>query len=66
MSSRHLLRLWLRNEDLAWKTPKESEDNYKKLYYTASVDDQVFTVEPFVRVGANGVKKAAAPTSISH
>ncbi|KAG5646882.1 hypothetical protein DXG03_001958 [Asterophora parasitica] len=51
---RHLLRLWLRNEELAWKTPKELEDLWKRLYYTTTPDEQTFPLEPAIRKGAQG------------
>ncbi|KAG6914934.1 hypothetical protein DXG01_014370 [Tephrocybe rancida] len=43
--ARHLLRLWLRNEDLAWKTPTELKSHWKRLYYTATPDEQTFPLE---------------------
>ncbi|KAG6855850.1 hypothetical protein H0H87_010002 [Tephrocybe sp. NHM501043] len=52
--TRHLLRLWLRNEDLAWKIPPELEHNWKKLYYTTPHDEQVFPLEAAVDKGAKG------------
>ncbi|KAG6829270.1 hypothetical protein H0H92_005090 [Tricholoma furcatifolium] len=52
--TRHLLRLWLRNEELAWKTPKELESSWKRLYYTVSDDEQTFPLEPSVRSESKG------------
>ncbi|KAM6494497.1 hypothetical protein JOM56_010858 [Amanita muscaria] len=55
--TRHLLRLWLRNEELAWKTPKELQAHWQKLYYSATPDEQQFSLEPTVRDGAKGGAK---------
>ncbi|KAG6841231.1 hypothetical protein H0H93_004302, partial [Arthromyces matolae] len=44
--TRYLLRLWLRNEELAWKLPSELEDGWKRLYYTTKADEQTFPLEP--------------------
>ncbi|KAM6498993.1 hypothetical protein JOM56_006941 [Amanita muscaria] len=44
-NSRHLLRLWLRNEELAWKTPKELQTQWQRLY-SATPDEQQFSLEP--------------------
>lgn len=29
---RHLVRMWLRNDNLAWETPKELEEPWKEIY----------------------------------
>jgi hypothetical protein len=50
---RHLLRLWLRNEDLAWKTPKALEANWKRLY-EVTADEQRFPLEPEIRSASKG------------
>ncbi|KJA17754.1 hypothetical protein HYPSUDRAFT_191935 [Hypholoma sublateritium FD-334 SS-4] len=56
---RHLLRLWLRNEDLAWKLPEVLEPNWQRLYYTATPDTERFPLEPENRDRkANGGKAA--------
>ncbi|KAG5642246.1 hypothetical protein DXG03_003349 [Asterophora parasitica] len=52
--TRHLLRLWLRNEKLAWKTPTELEPNWKRLYYTTPSDEHTFPLEPTVRSAVRG------------
>ncbi|KAG6843465.1 hypothetical protein H0H93_000891, partial [Arthromyces matolae] len=52
--TRHLLRLWLRNEELAWKTPKELEEQWQKLYYSTTPDEQRFPLEPFIRAESKG------------
>ncbi|RDB25525.1 hypothetical protein Hypma_006210 [Hypsizygus marmoreus] len=52
--TRHLLRLWLRNEELAWKTPKELEANWKRLYYSITADEQRFPLEVEIRQASRG------------
>lgn len=52
--SRHLLRLWLRNEELAWEIPKDLEAIWKRLYYTTTADEQTFPLEPEIRKGSRG------------
>lgn len=47
--SRHLLRLWLRDEELSWKTPEGLKEQWKKLYYTTKPEEQTFPLEPYVR-----------------
>lgn len=44
-SRRYLLRLWLRNEELAWKTPKTLEPIWKRLF-SVGPDEQRFPLEP--------------------
>ncbi|TFK22445.1 Clavaminate synthase-like protein [Coprinopsis marcescibilis] len=51
---RHLVRLWLRNEELAWKTPPELETQWKSLYYSAKPDEQTFAPEPEIRSASKG------------
>uniref|UniRef100_A0A8H7Y691 TauD/TfdA-like domain-containing protein n=1 Tax=Psilocybe cubensis TaxID=181762 RepID=A0A8H7Y691_PSICU len=43
---RHLLRLWPRNEELAWKIPDELQHVWKRLYETATPDNEQFPLEP--------------------
>ncbi|EDR04327.1 uncharacterized protein LACBIDRAFT_304456 [Laccaria bicolor S238N-H82] len=53
--TRHLLRLWLRNEELAWKLPEKLEPIWKRLYYSAtSPDEHRFPVEPEIRAASKG------------
>ncbi|KAG6853962.1 hypothetical protein C0991_012108 [Blastosporella zonata] len=52
--TRHLLRLWLRNEELAWSTPKELESTWKRLYYSITPDEQVFPLEAEIRTALKG------------
>ncbi|KII91313.1 hypothetical protein PLICRDRAFT_38052 [Plicaturopsis crispa FD-325 SS-3] len=49
---RHLLRLWLRNEELAWKLPEVVDPAWKRLYYTLKPEEQKLYLYPEVRSGA--------------
>ncbi|KAF8346163.1 hypothetical protein F5887DRAFT_125135 [Amanita rubescens] len=55
--TRHLLRLWLRNEELAWKTPKELQPRWKQLYYSSAPEEHKFPLEPVIRDEARGRAK---------
>ncbi|KAK6514634.1 hypothetical protein TWF281_004832 [Arthrobotrys megalospora] len=55
-NTRHLIRLWLRNDELAWKTPHELRHIWDRLY-TLKPEEQNFPLEPEVRKGAGGVAK---------
>ncbi|KDQ08466.1 hypothetical protein BOTBODRAFT_165901 [Botryobasidium botryosum FD-172 SS1] len=50
---RHLIRLWLRNDKLAWKTPKPLEPIWTRLY-SVGPDEQRFPIEPEIRRKAGG------------
>ncbi|KAF8629559.1 hypothetical protein AX15_003391 [Amanita polypyramis BW_CC] len=52
--TRHLLRIWARNEELGWKIPKELEPQTQKLFYSTSPDEQEFPLEPIIRDGSRG------------
>ncbi|KAK6498347.1 hypothetical protein TWF481_010938 [Arthrobotrys musiformis] len=54
--TRHLIRLWLRNEELAWKTPAALQHIWDKLY-TLKPEEQNFPLEPEIRKKAGGVAK---------
>jgi Taurine catabolism dioxygenase TauD, TfdA family len=44
---RHLLRLWLYNENLGWKIPNELQSSWDAIYANCSeMVDMVFPVEP--------------------
>ncbi|KAL0959090.1 hypothetical protein HGRIS_014388 [Hohenbuehelia grisea] len=51
---RHLIRLWLRDDELAWKTPKALQRSWSKLY-SVPADDQQFPLEPEVAQKQGGV-----------
>ncbi|KZP02489.1 Clavaminate synthase-like protein [Athelia psychrophila] len=55
-NTRHLLRLWLRNEELAWKIPEYLNANWQRLYYSLDPEKQVFVLEPEMRSVSKGVK----------
>ncbi|CAA7265330.1 unnamed protein product [Cyclocybe aegerita] len=54
--TRHLIRLWLRNDELAWKTPKLLQPIWERLY-SISPEQQRFALEPEIRRKANGATK---------
>lgn len=54
--TRHLIRLWLRNDELAWKTPGPLQPIWNRLY-SVGPDDQRFPLEPEIRRKANGTTK---------
>jgi hypothetical protein len=46
-SKRHLLRLWLHNEDLGWNVPKELQSSWDAIYaHDSETGEMVFPVEP--------------------
>lgn len=49
---RHLLRLWLRNEEFAWETPERLGTKWAGLYAGVTEEEQVFTLVPAIRGGA--------------
>jgi hypothetical protein len=54
--TRHLIRLWLRNDELAWKTPKPLQPIWQRLYSVAP-EEQRFPLEPEIRRKASGMTK---------
>ncbi|KAF6751642.1 hypothetical protein DFP72DRAFT_1071009 [Ephemerocybe angulata] len=56
---RHLLRLWLRDEEHAWKLPKPLEEPWQRLYYTAKEDEHRFPQQPEIRSASKGKGGAA-------
>ncbi|KAM3435178.1 hypothetical protein NHJ13734_005663 [Beauveria thailandica] len=54
---RHLIRLWLRDEELAWKTPQPLERLWGRVYAGVKAENQVFPLEPFLRTPSTGEKK---------
>ncbi|KAF8890086.1 hypothetical protein BD779DRAFT_1671450 [Infundibulicybe gibba] len=51
--ARHLLRLWLRNEELAWETPQALKPLWDKTF-AAPPDEQTFALDPVVRAAVKG------------
>ncbi|KAH9205741.1 hypothetical protein DL95DRAFT_470279 [Leptodontidium sp. 2 PMI_412] len=37
---RHMVRLWLRNEELDWKTPLALQRGFDKVFYDTTVEEQ--------------------------
>lgn len=51
---RHLLRLWLRDPEYAWKTPEVIEWRWKQLYEGITPEKELLPLEPFVRNAGKG------------
>lgn len=51
---RHLLRLWLRDPEYAWKTPEVIEWRWKQLYEGIQPEKELLPLEPFVRNAGKG------------
>jgi predicted secreted Zn-dependent protease len=47
-----LLRLWLRDPELAWETPAALKTRWDELYKDVTEEEQVFPHEPRIRDGA--------------
>ena len=47
---RHLVRLWLRDPENAWETPKELKERWSYVYDRMTPEAQVFPLEPYIRV----------------
>ncbi|KAL2860959.1 TauD/TfdA family dioxygenase [Aspergillus lucknowensis] len=46
---RHLVRLWLRDPELAWETPEGLKSRWETVYGGIDEEKSVFPLEPFVR-----------------
>ncbi|KAJ4295231.1 hypothetical protein N0V90_007242 [Kalmusia sp. IMI 367209] len=51
---RHLVRLWLRDEELKWDLPEQLKERFDKVYKDVKPEAQVFPLEPYVRSSAAG------------
>ena len=51
---RHLVRLWLRDPEYAWDTPRELEGKWRALYEGVGAEREVFPLEPTVRGESRG------------
>ena len=49
MRRRHLLRLWLRDEENAWETPAPLRERWDNVFKDVKVDEQMFPLEPRIR-----------------
>lgn len=46
---RHLLRLWLRDPENAWETPKPLQHRWDTVYKDVAPEEQTFPLEPAIR-----------------
>jgi hypothetical protein len=53
---RHLVRLWLRDEELRWDIPQELEGRFDKVYKGVSEEKSIFPLEPYIRSASLGKK----------
>ncbi|KAK0370590.1 TfdA family Taurine catabolism dioxygenase TauD [Colletotrichum limetticola] len=63
---RHLVRLWLRDPEHAWKTPDALRERWDRVYSGVTPEKSVFPLEPQIRSASRGEFKPdekAAPTS---
>ncbi|KAJ3542785.1 hypothetical protein NM208_g3907 [Fusarium decemcellulare] len=50
---RHLLRLWLRDPENAWQTPKVLRPRWDQIYKDVTPENCVFPLAPYIRSSAN-------------
>ncbi|KAI8715107.1 TauD domain-containing protein [Fusarium sp. LHS14.1] len=53
---RHLVRLWLRDPEFAWKTPEALQRRWDNVYEGIEEENTVFPLEPFVRSASDANK----------
>ncbi|KAJ4321287.1 hypothetical protein N0V84_005421 [Fusarium piperis] len=53
---RHLVRLWLRDPEFAWKTPEALRPRWNNVYEGIEEENTVFPLEPFVRSSSDANK----------
>ncbi|KAL7811937.1 hypothetical protein V8C26DRAFT_407627 [Trichoderma gracile] len=51
---RHLIRLWLRDPEYAWKTPEPLTDIWDRVYKDVKPEASIFPLEPGVRSASDG------------
>ncbi|KFY03863.1 hypothetical protein O988_01172 [Pseudogymnoascus sp. VKM F-3808] len=51
---RHLIRMWLRDPDLAWLTPEALNKGWARIYGNVKPEKSVFPLEPFMREPSAG------------
>ena len=51
---RHLVRLWLRDPELAWKTPEALQERWDRVYADVSPENTIFPLEPNIRSASRG------------
>ncbi|KAM7191607.1 hypothetical protein V8F20_009214 [Naviculisporaceae sp. PSN 640] len=54
---RHLVRLWLRDEENAWATPSPLQDRWDRVYKEVTAEKSVFPLEPRIRSASKGDDK---------
>ena len=63
------MRLWLRDDENAWKTPEPLQPAWDRVYNGVTPDNQVFPLEPSIRSASEGTagKKAnkAGPPQVT-
>lgn len=53
-SRRHLIRLWLRDPENAWETPKPLQSRWDGVYAGVTPEKQAFPLEPEIRGPSRG------------
>ncbi|KAK3308340.1 uncharacterized protein B0T15DRAFT_483028 [Chaetomium strumarium] len=53
---RHLVRLWLRDPDHAWKTPEVLQPRWDYVYKGVTPEASVLPLEPYIRSASSGSK----------
>ncbi|KAL0938052.1 taurine catabolism dioxygenase family protein [Colletotrichum truncatum] len=51
---RHLVRLWLRDPENAWKTPEALKERWDRVYSGVTPEKSVFPLEPQIRSASRG------------
>jgi hypothetical protein len=51
---RHLIRLWLRDPELAWKTPEGLQERWDRVYKGVTAEKTVFPLEARIRSASEG------------
>jgi hypothetical protein len=51
---RHLVRLWLRDPENAWKTPSVLQERWDRVYKDVTPEASVFPLEPYIRSASKG------------
>jgi hypothetical protein len=55
VSRRHLVRLWLRDPEYAWKTPEVLQQRWDYVYKGVTSEASVLPLEPYIRNASKGV-----------
>ncbi|KAL2158695.1 hypothetical protein VTH06DRAFT_4177 [Thermothelomyces fergusii] len=57
---RHLVRLWLRDPEYAWKTPEVLQPRWDRIYQGVTPENSVFPLEQYLRTASSSDKGRAA------